>query len=54
VVGLAWSNDSDSYAGSSVATGRVSNARQLKGDDPDKKGYPSMLGVGHGAENYTP
>jgi len=23
------------------ATGRVSHARQVKGDDPDKKGYPS-------------
>jgi hypothetical protein len=54
VVGIAWSYDSDSYAGSSVATGRVSNARQVKGDDPDKKGYLSMLGVGHGAENHTP
>jgi len=42
MVGLAWSNVSDSYAGSSLATGRVSIARQVKGDDPDKKGYPSM------------
>jgi hypothetical protein len=28
-----------SYAGHSVATGRASYARQVKGDDPDKKGY---------------
>jgi hypothetical protein len=35
VVGLAWSNDPESYAGGSVATGRASLAGQLKGDDPD-------------------
>jgi hypothetical protein len=34
-VGLAWSNDPESYAGRSVATGRVSLAGQVKGDDPD-------------------
>jgi hypothetical protein len=31
------------------ATGRASNARQVKGDDTDKKGYPgtpSWFGVG--------
>jgi hypothetical protein len=32
------------------ATGRASHARQVKGDDPDKKGYPGspgwVLGVG--------
>jgi hypothetical protein len=38
VVGLAWSNDSESYAGGSVATGSVSHAGQVKGDDPDEKG----------------
>jgi len=54
VVRIALSYDSDSYTGSSVATGRVSNARHVKGDDPDKKGYPSMLGIGHGVENHTP
>ena len=53
-MGIPWSYDSDSYAGGSVATGRVFNARQVKGDDPGKKGYPSMLGVGHGAENHAP
>jgi hypothetical protein len=26
------------------ATGRVSHARQVKGDDPDKKGYPGPPG----------
>jgi hypothetical protein len=32
------------------ATGRVPHARQVKGDDPDKKGYPGLpawlFGVG--------
>jgi hypothetical protein len=41
VVRLACSHDSEGYAGGSVAAGRVSHARQVKGDDPDKKGYPS-------------
>jgi hypothetical protein len=49
VVGLAWSYDHESYAGGSVADGRVSHAGQVK-DDPDKKGYPGSpcwgLGVG--------
>jgi hypothetical protein len=35
VVGLAWSNDPESSAGGSVATGSVSLAGQVKGDDPD-------------------
>jgi hypothetical protein len=26
------------------ATGRASHARQVKGDDPDKKGYPGLQG----------
>jgi hypothetical protein len=33
--GLAWSNDPESYVGGGVATGRVSLAGQVKGDDPD-------------------
>jgi len=40
VVGLAWSIDPESCAGGSDATGMASHARQVKGDDPDKKGYP--------------
>jgi hypothetical protein len=44
VVGLAWSNDPDSYTGGIVATGKVSHARQVKGDDPDKKGYSGPPG----------
>jgi hypothetical protein len=35
VVKLAWSNDSKRYADGSVATGRVSHAGQVEGDDPD-------------------
>jgi hypothetical protein len=50
VVELAWANDPEIYAGRSVATGRDSHARQVKGDGSDKKGYPGPpswgLGVG--------
>ena len=35
VGGLERSNDPESYAGGSVATGRVSLAGQVEGDDPD-------------------
>jgi hypothetical protein len=35
VVGPAGSNDPDSYAGGSIATGRVTQAGQVEGDDPD-------------------
>jgi len=31
---LEWSNDPESYAGGSVAIGRVSGAGQVEGDDP--------------------
>jgi hypothetical protein len=30
------------------ATGRASHARQIKGDDPGKKGYPGHPGWGFG------
>jgi hypothetical protein len=36
VGGLEWSNDPESYAGGSIATGRASHAGKVKGDDPDK------------------
>jgi hypothetical protein len=42
VMWLAWPCDSESYASGSVATGRVSHAGQVKGDDPDKKRYPGL------------
>ena len=53
-VWLAWSNDPESYAGGSVATGRASHDRQVKGDDRDKKGYPGPRGLGLGVELTTP
>jgi hypothetical protein len=43
MVGLVLSNDPKGYVDGSVATGRASGARQVKGDDPDKKVYPSFL-----------
>jgi hypothetical protein len=36
------------------ATGRASPARQVKGDDPDKKGYPGPPGWGLGVGLATP
>jgi hypothetical protein len=35
------------------ATGRASHARQVKGNDPDKKGYPVSPGWGLGVELTT-
>ena len=43
VVGLVWSNESRSYAGGSVATGRVSHARLVGDEDPDKEAIHSVL-----------
>jgi hypothetical protein len=36
------------------ATGRASHAREVKGDDPDKKGYPGPPVVGFGVGLTTP
>jgi hypothetical protein len=36
------------------ATGRASQARQVKGDDQDKKGYPGPPGWGFGVGIKTP
>jgi len=36
------------------ATGRASHARQVKGDDPDKKGYPGPPGWEFGVGLTTP
>ena len=36
------------------ATGRASHAIQVKGDDPDKKGYPGPPGWGFGVGLTTP
>jgi hypothetical protein len=35
--GLVWSNYPESYTGSSISTDRASHAKQVKGDDPDKR-----------------
>jgi hypothetical protein len=35
------------------ATGRASHVRQVKGDDPDKKGYPGPPGWGFGMRLTT-
>jgi hypothetical protein len=55
VVELAWSNDLESHAGSSAATGRASHAGQIKGDDPDEKRYPGPSGceLGLGLTTHT-
>jgi hypothetical protein len=53
-MGLVWSHDPESYAGSSNATGRASRARQAKGDDPDKNGYPGPPVWGFGVGLTTP
>jgi hypothetical protein len=44
VVGLAWSYDPENYVGGSEAVGRISHAGQVKGYNPDKKGYLSPPG----------
>jgi hypothetical protein len=36
------------------ATGRVSHVKQVKGDDPDKKGYSGPPGWGLGVKLTTP
>jgi len=41
-----WSNDPETYAGGSVASGRASHASHVQGDDPDQKGYPGPPGWG--------
>jgi hypothetical protein len=53
VVGLVWSYDPKSYA-LVCATGKASHARQVKGDDPNKKGYPDPLGWGLGVRLTIP
>ena len=45
-MGLAWSNDPERYAGGRVATGSASHDGQVKGDGPDKSGYPRPPGWG--------
>lgn len=44
-MGLAWSNVLESYANGSIANGRTYHAREVKGDDPDKKRDDLVLQV---------
>ena len=54
VVELAWSMDPESYASSNVDTGKASRVGHIKGDDPDKKGYPSSPECGMGVSLTSP
>jgi hypothetical protein len=45
VVGLEWSNDPKSYARNCIATGRVSLAIHVKGDDPEERDGWTMLKI---------
>ena len=49
----AHSNDPESYAGGSVATGRATHAGQVKGEHPDKERYPGPPGWGLGVPLAT-
>jgi hypothetical protein len=56
VVGFECSRDPESYAGGIAATGRVTHAGQVKGQEADEEGYPGPpgWGVGREANNLTP
>jgi hypothetical protein len=45
---LEGSNYLDSYAAGRIATDKVFHARDVKGDNPDKKGGPGPPGSGLG------
>jgi len=45
--------DPESYAGGSIATGRVTQARQDKGYKPGEERHPGPLGWGLGARPAT-
>jgi len=49
-------NDPESYAGGSVATGRATNAGQVKGEHPDKEIYSGLPGweFSRAASDCTP
>jgi hypothetical protein len=49
-----WSMIPRAMLAVAYATGRASHARQVKGDDPDKKGYPGPPGWRFGAGLTTP
>jgi len=49
VVRPVWSNNLESYASSSISTDGASPARDVEGDDTERKGYPAPPGweLGH-------
>jgi len=53
VLELPWSDDPGSNADGSIATGRASCAVQVKGDEPDKKGYTGPPGWGLDLEAHN-
>lgn len=56
VLGPMSSNDSPSYTGSSVATGRTSHASQIDGEKPEEQGTfspPRLLVVGCRTDNHN-
>jgi len=53
VVKLAQSHNPECHTPGSIATGRVSHAAQVIGDDPDAQGYPGPPGWGLGVRTPT-
>ena len=51
---LAWYNDPEGYASGSVATGRATLARQVKGEHPAKERYTVLPGWGLSRWASTP
>jgi hypothetical protein len=45
-----WSNDPETYASSSIATGWICHVGHVKGDDSDKKGHTGPPGWELGCE----
>jgi len=54
VIGLAYFEDPECYAGGSVATGRGSLARQDEGERSDEERYPGPPGWGLRRWTSTP
>jgi hypothetical protein len=54
VIGLAYLEDRECYAGGSIATGRVSLAGQYEGERSDDKRYPGPPGWGWRRWTSTP
>jgi hypothetical protein len=52
-VGLVWSNDPKSCAGGNLATGRVSHAREVKGNDPDEREMTFLLKISTSVKTHN-